>query len=207
MNTHVPIIGVILAGGLARRMGGGDKCLLPLVGKTLLQRTIERTQPQVNTLLLNANGNNLRFARTRLTVVADRYPHNPGALAGVHASLCWMRDNCPKHSWLVSVPSDTPFLPTNLVAQLYHAATEKQTYLAIATSRGRVHPTFALWNIALLDQIEQMLNAGESPRLQAWVDQQNAAYVEFLADAYDPFFNINTPQDLYAAEPLAKLVR
>lgn len=207
MSKPVSTLGIILAGGLARRMGGGDKCLLPLVGKTLLQRVIERAQPQVSTLLLNANGSSLRFARTRLTVIADAFPQNPGAMAGIHAGLKWMQNHSPETEWLVSFASDTPFFPRTLVTELHQAAMAKNTQLAIATSKGRVHPTFALWHISLLDKIEQLLNRGETPRLQEWVDQQDVAYVDFAAETYDPFFNINTPQDLYAAEPLANLVK
>lgn len=207
MSKSVSILGVILAGGLARRMGGGDKCLLPLAGKTLLQRVIERAQPQVGTLLLNANGSSLRFARTRLPVIADTFANNPGALAGVHAGLKWMKTNNPEGEWLVSFASDTPFFPMDLVERLHDAAMSKNSLLVIATSKGRVHPTFALWHASLLEKIEKLLSAGESPRLQEWVDKQDATYVEFSAETYDPFFNINTPQDIYAAEPLAKLVQ
>lgn len=207
MNKPVSSLGIILAGGLARRMGGGDKCLLPLAGKTLLQRVIERAQPQVSTLLLNANGSSLRFARTRLTVIADIFPQTPGALAGIHTGLTWMRDHTPEIEWLVSFASDTPFFPQNLVTELHNAVAAKNTQLAIATSQGGVHPTFALWHTSLLEKIDQLLKTGQTPRLQEWVDKQDAAYVDFSADNYDPFFNINTPQDLYTAEPLAALVK
>jgi len=207
MSTSQTTLGVILAGGLARRMGGGDKCLLPLAGKTLLQRVIDRAQPQVSTLLLNANGNSLRFARTRLTVVADAFPQNPGAMAGVHAGLSWMKNNAPSTEWLASFAADTPFFPSHLVETLREAALKKNAQLAIAISKGHVHPTFAVWHISMLDSIEQLLRTGETPRLQSWVDKQNVAYAEFAAEHYDPFFNINTPQDLYAAEPLVALVK
>ena len=207
MITPESVVGIILAGGLARRMGGGDKCLLPLVGKTLLQRTIERAQPQTTPLLLNANGNSLRFARTRLPVVADIYPNNLGPLAGIHAGLQWMKTNSPNTEWLASFASDTPFFPTDLVARLLVAATTKHAQLAIATSSHRAHPIFALWHRSLIDNIEQQLETGEAPRLQDWIKKQKLVEVEFAADGYDPFFNINTPQDLYAAEPMVGLVK
>lgn len=201
------VVGIILAGGLAKRMGGGDKCLLPLAGKTLLQRTVERAQPQVSQLLLNANGNSLRFARTRLPVVADIYLGNPGPLAGIHAGLSWMKSTTPDIEWLASFASDTPFFPTDLVACLLDATTRTHAQLAVATSNNRMHPIFALWHRSLLDEIEQQLQTGEMPRLQDWIKQQNVVDVEFKAEQYDPFFNINIPQDLYAAEPLAALVK
>jgi molybdopterin-guanine dinucleotide biosynthesis protein A len=207
MSTPESVVGIILAGGLARRMGGGDKCLLPLVGKTLLQRTIERAQPQVNSLLLNANGNSLRFARTRLPVVPDIYPNNLGPLGGIHTGLRWMKTNRPNAEWLASFASDTPFFPTNLIACLLDAAAAKHAQLAIATSNSRAHPIFALWHTSLIDKIEQQLETGDVPRLQDWIKQQKLVEVEFTADGYDPFFNINTPQDLYAAEPMVSLVK
>lgn len=207
MSTPESVVGIILAGGLARRMGGGDKCLLPLVGKTLLQRTIERAQPQVRSLLLNANGNSLRFARTRLPVVPDIYPDNLGPLAGIHAGLRWMQADNPDAEWLASFASDTPFFPPDLVVRLFTAATTQHAQLAVATSKNRAHPIFSLWHASLIGKIEQQLETGGIPRLQDWLKQQKLVEVEFSAESYDPFFNINTPQDLYAAEPMVSLVK
>lgn len=207
MKASESVIGVILAGGLARRMGGGDKCLLPLAGKTLLQRTIERAQPQVAQLLLNANGSSLRFARTRLPVLADIYPNNLGPLAGIHAGLSWMQAAAPNAEWLVSFASDTPFFPADMTEQLLAAAQAANGTLAVARSKLRVHPVFALWHISLKPQFEAQLRSGAVPRLQDWVSAQKPVLVDFEAAAYDPFFNINTPQDLYAAEPMSALVK
>ncbi len=206
MSKSQSVVGIILAGGLAKRMGGGDKCLLPLAGKTLLQRTVERAQPQVEKLLLNANGSSLRFARNRLPVVPDLIPGNLGPLAGIHAGLSWMHHNNPSTHWLMSFASDTPFFPLDVVEQLLNATKAHQCDLVIANSRLRTHPVFALWHISLLAKIEQQLTNNNVPRLQDWVKQQKMIEVSFTADAYDPFFNINTPQDLYAAEPLVGLV-
>lgn len=205
MKASESVVGIILAGGLARRMGGGDKCLLPLAGKTLLQRTIDRANPQVHQLLLNANGNSLRFARTRLPVVADVFANNLGPLAGIHAGLHWIEAHNPKAEWLVSFASDTPFFPENLTEALLGAAGSAK--LVVATSKLKLHPVFALWHISLKTEIEAILQTGEAPRLQDWIKAQGALEVDFPADTYDPFFNINTPQDLYAAEPISALVK
>lgn len=205
MKATESVVGIILAGGLARRMGGGDKCLLPLAGKTLLQRTIDRIQPQVSTLLLNANGNSLRFARTRLPVVADQYTNNLGPLAGIQAGLSWMSSNAPSAQWLLSVASDTPFFPLNLAEALLDAAGNNR--LVVATSNQQTHPVFALWHKSLLEEITAQLDTGEVPRLQDWMTAHHPVTVDFKAEGYDPFFNINTPQDLYAAEPVAALVK
>jgi len=200
MTNLEPLTGLILAGGLARRMGGGDKCLLPLAGKTLLQRAIERAPPQVDELLLNANGNSLRFARTRLPVVADRFSNNPGPLAGVHAGLEWLNQDNPNAEWLATFASDTPFFPSDLVSKLLTTALNKKAQIAVATTTNGIQPVFALWHASLLGSIEQQLNSGSIPRLQDWIQQHNHVPVEFDIGAYDPFFNINSPQDLYAAE-------
>ena len=192
------ITGVILAGGLAKRMGGGDKCLLPLGGKTLLQRSIERAQPQVSELILNANGNSLRFARSRLPVIADLFANFPGPLAGIHAALTFMDERNPNNEWLASFACDTPFFPRDMVQQLLAAAGDSR--LVVARSNGSVHPIFALWHASMLGKVEQRLQKGDTPRLQEWIEDFAPVYVDFSSASYDPFFNINTPQDLYSAE-------
>lgn len=197
-NEIQMITGVILAGGLAKRMGGGDKCLLPLGGKTLLQRSIERAQPQVSELILNANGNSLRFARSRLPVIPDLFEHFPGPLAGIHAALSFMDERNPNNEWLASFACDTPFFPHDMVEQLLAAAGDAQ--LVVARSNDRVHPIFALWHASMLSKIEHKLESGATPRLVEWIEEFNPVYVDFSATGYDPFFNINTPQDLYNAE-------
>ena len=194
------LVGVILAGGLAKRMGGGDKCLLPLAGKTLLQRIIDRAQPQLSTLLLNANGSSLRFARSRLPVIADQFANNLGPLAGIHSALTWMKANKPDHEWLISFASDTPFYPTNLAEKLLESVTDTGALIAVPSSLERAHPTFSLWHLSLLEEMTEVLRAGEIPRLQDWINTHKTSVVNFPADNYDPFFNINTPQDLYTAE-------
>ncbi|RYD68990.1 MAG: molybdenum cofactor guanylyltransferase MobA [Sphingobacteriales bacterium] len=207
MKSNELVVGIILAGGLARRMGGGDKCLLPLAGKTLLQRTVERAQPQVSKLLLNANGSSLRFARLRLPVLPDNFPNNPGPLAGIHAGFKWMQTNTPDAQWLASFASDSPFFPDDLVERFYQKTLTEFNPLVVAVSKLQMHPVFGLWHISLLPKIETLLNTGEVPRLLDWVSAQKATQVDFIAESYDPFFNINTPQDLYSAEPLAALVK
>jgi len=144
MNIDSSIPGVILAGGLAKRMGGGDKCLLPLGGKTLLQRCVERAQPQTQPLLLNANGSSLRFARTRLPVVADLIGSFPGPLAGIHAGLVYINAHQPDSEWLASFACDTPFFPLDLVSRLKQAAEDQTAQIIVARCGDRVHPIYGL---------------------------------------------------------------
>lgn len=202
-NQHIP--GIILAGGRARRMGGGDKCLLPLGSKTLLQRSVDKARPQVGRLLLSANGNHLRFARTGLTVLSDEYPEFPGPLAGIHAGLQWLKIHQPDAEWLASFASDTPFFPDDLVARLYRAARDQQADIVIARSEGQLHPVFGLWHRSVLEQINALLTSDVTPRLIDWVGEQNSCHVDFHHPDFDPFLNINHPRDLYNAESFLPL--
>lgn len=199
-NASQSVAGVILAGGLARRMGGGDKCLLSLGGKTLLQHTIDRAKPQLAALVLNANGDAVRFAQRGIKVIADNFANNLGPLAGIHAGLKWMNNNTA-HSWLASFPCDTPFFPPDLVEKLF-AQTQAGVNLVVATSHQQSHSVFGLWHSSLLEKIAEQLSSGKIPRLQDWIKQQNIAYVDFSQSDDDPFFNINTPEDLLAAESI-----
>lgn len=193
------VAGIILAGGLARRMGGGDKGLVSLGGKTLLQHTIDRARPQLASLALNANGDPLRFALSGLPIVADSFASNMGPLAGIHAGLKWMRENTG-HSWLASFPCDTPFFPLDLVDRLL-ANIQAGTNLAVATCNQQNQSVFALWHSSLLEKIAGQLSSGKVPRLQDWIKQQNIVYVDFPPSG-NSFFNINTPEDLTAAKAM-----
>ena len=202
------VVGIILAGGLARRMGGGDKCLLTLGGKTLLERTMNHAKPQVTSLILNANGDAARFAHTQLPVVADNFPNYRGPLAGIHAGLQWMSKNT-SHTWMASFASDTPFFPFDIVEQLFaqtldrvRKKDEMPINLVVAKSHQEAQSVFALWHLSLLEKIDAQLKSEKIPRLQDWIKEQHTAYVEFSSDDYDPFFNINTPEDLVAAESI-----
>ncbi|HWV16727.1 MAG TPA: molybdenum cofactor guanylyltransferase MobA [Cellvibrio sp.] len=194
------LAGIILAGGLARRMGGGDKCLLTLGDKTLLQHTIERATPQLAALALNANGDPLRFALSGLPIVVDHFANHMGPLAGIHAGLKWMRETTA-HQWLASFPCDTPFFPLDLLEKLF-AQTGGGVNLVVARANQQTHSVFALWHSSLLEKIAEQLASGKVPRLQDWIDQQNTAYVDFSSDSDDSFFNINTPDNLIAAEAI-----
>lgn len=205
MITKDHILGILLAGGQARRMGGGDKCLLPLGDKTLLQRSIARARPQVSQLLLSANGNSLRFARSGLPVVADAYPDFLGPLAGIHAGLQWLSEHSPQCQWLASFACDTPFFPDDLVAELAYAAERQETLIAVAASEERMHPIFALWHRSLLDDLGHTLDSGQIPPIQEWIGERTHTQREFTRPGYDPFFNINRPQDLYNAEAFLPL--
>ncbi len=193
-----PTIGVILAGGLARRLGGGDKALRTVGGRTVLAHLIERLTPQVVRLVLNANEDAARFGMTGLTVVPDDLPDRPGPLAGVLAGLDWAALNAPDVAWVVTVPGDGPFLPSDLVARL-HAERGGAT-LACAASGGRTHPVVTLWPVGLRHDLRHVLVAEDMRKVGFYVSRHSPAIVEWPVGDADPFFNVNTPADLAEAD-------
>ena len=197
-----PVLGVLLAGGQSRRMGGGDKCLRPLGGRAILARIVERAEPQCAALLLNANGDPARFAAFGLPVVADPLDGFQGPLAGVLAGMEWAALHRADLPWIVSIATDTPFFPTDLVARLLAAVTAESAELACAASNGQAHPVFGLWPVGLRDALRQALVEEGMRKIDAWTARYRLATVEFAATPVDPFFNTNAPEDLAEAERL-----
>lgn len=202
-------LGVILAGGLATRMGGGDKALLPLGGQTLLERVVARLTPQVAGLALNANGDPERFAGFGLPVLPDSVGGFAGPLAGVLAGLDWAAGQGAEA--IVTVAADTPFFPSDLVARLVAASEEQAHPLVLAATSGEAetksksrlglirHPTFGLWPVALRDDLRTALESGLR-KVVIWTDAHGGRLAEFPVEPFDPFFNVNTPEDLATAE-------
>ncbi|BCB20907.1 molybdenum cofactor guanylyltransferase MobA [Bosea sp. ANAM02] len=198
----MPTVGLILAGGLARRMGGGDKALKPLAGRPILAHVVDRLRGQCDDLLLNANGDPARFAGFGLPVIADTVPDFAGPLAGILAGLDWIASHRPQTEWLLSVAADTPFIPGDLAARLHQARAAAGTPLACAASGGRQHHAIGLWSVALREDLHRALAEGER-RLGCWTQAHGVAIAEWPAEPVDPFFNINTPEELAEAGRLA----
>lgn len=192
-------LGVILAGGQATRMGGGDKGLLPLGGTPLLTHVIDRLKPQVAALALNANGDTARFKDFDLPVVPDSFTGFVGPLAGVLAGLDWAAGEGGEY--IVTAAADTPFFPADLVPRLILAAEESDKPIALARTEGGRHPTFGIWPVRLRDDLRSALNDGMR-KVVAWTDKHGTAYADFPTTGFDPFFNVNTPEDLVEAEAL-----
>ena len=191
--TATSLPAVILAGGLSRRIGGGDKGLLPWGGGTLLSAVVARLEPQAAPVALNANGDPARFAALRLPVLPDSVPGHPGPLAGLLAALDWAEAlGSPQ---VLTVPCDAPFLPLDLAPRLLAAGSP-----AVAASAGRTHPVAGLWPVALRDALREALAAGER-RIGAFAAAQDPTSVDFpvLPGSPDPFLNLNTPEDWAAA--------
>ncbi len=196
--------GVILAGGLARRMGGGDKGLRLVAGQPLLSRVIQRLAPQCSALALNANGDPARFRDLGLPVLPDTVPDYPGPLAGVLAGLDWAA--AEGHRAIVTAAADTPFFPRNLVHDLQAAAGPSGLALAASRDAEGLHrqPTFGLWPVALRHDLHMALRDGLR-KIVLWTDRHGAGTAVFDAVPYDPFFNVNHPEDLAEAARLASL--
>ena len=197
--------GVILAGGLARRMGGGDKPLREIGGRPILARVIARLAPQCEGLALSANGDPRRFAPFGLPVIADGVKNHPGPLAGILAALDWAAANRPRAQWIVSAPGDCPFLPRDLVGRLREALQTEGAELAVAASLGQSHPVIGLWSVALREALRHALVVEGLHKVDAWTGRYRVATVEWPAEPFDPFFNANTLDDLAEAERLAAL--
>lgn len=195
------VLGVLLAGGLSRRMGGDDKMLREIGGRSILARVIERVGPQVAGLLLNANGDASRFAEYGLPVAGDSFPGHAGPLAGVLTGMEWAAANAPDCRWIVTVPTDSPFLPIDLVECMLAAVAEDGAEMACASSGGRAHPVCGLWPVALAGPLRRAM-AEDVRKVDRWTANYRLIQVDWPAMPVDPFFNANRPDDLAEAERL-----
>ena len=202
-------VGAVLAGGLSRRMGGGEKALARLAGEALIGHVIRRAAPQVARLVVNANGDPARFAEFGLPVVADGVPGRPGPLAGVLAAMEWAARRAPDARLVATFPADSPFVPTDLVARLERALGPGRP-LARASSAGRAHPVAGLWPVALRGDLRRALVEDGVRKVDEWTARHGVAEVEFPSPdtdpvhgcRIDPFFNVNRAEDLERANAL-----
>jgi molybdenum cofactor guanylyltransferase len=200
-----PIVGVILAGGRAERMGGGDKSLREIGGKAILARVIERVRPQVDALVLSANGDPARFSALGLPVVSDPVPDFAGPLAGVLAGLEWAAAHHPQTHYIVTVPADGPFVPRDLVRHLADTLATEDAELVTAASGAQTYPVVGLWPVKLRTALQDALTKEDVRKVDAWTRRFRRAVATFPAEPVDPFFNANTPEQLAEAERLAAL--
>ena len=191
-----PILGLVLAGGLARRMGGGDKTRIRIGGKTILERVLARLKPQCAAVILNANGDPARFADTGLPVVPDTVPDFAGPLAGILAGLDWAAAHAPAIADGASVPGD-------LVVRLSAAREAAGVPLACARSGDRRHPVVGLWPVALRQDLRKALVEENMHKIESWTARHGIAVGDWPATPIDPFFNVNTPADAAEAERIA----
>jgi molybdopterin-guanine dinucleotide biosynthesis protein A len=201
--TAPPTLGLVLAGGLARRMGGGDKARIKIGSASILQRVLACLSPQCSRVIINANGDATRFADTGLPVVADSVPDFAGPLAGILAGLDWAAQNTPNLEWLVSVPGDCPFLPRDLVTRLHEARATANVRLACARSGEWRHPVVGLWPVKLREDLRHALVDENLHKIELWTARHGIAIAAWPTTPIDPFFNVNTPKDVAQAEAIA----
>jgi molybdopterin-guanine dinucleotide biosynthesis protein A len=198
-----PTLGLVLAGGLARRMGGGDKARIEIAGVSILDRVLATLSAQCPRMIINANGDPARFEDAGLPVVPDNVQGHPGPLAGVLAGLDWMAAQNTGLEWMVSVPGDCPFLPDDLVERLHAARREAGVPLACARSGEWRHPVVALWPVALRDDLRKALVEEDMRKIEVWTARHSVAIADWPAEPVDPFLNVNTPEDVARAERIA----
>jgi molybdopterin-guanine dinucleotide biosynthesis protein A len=205
MTTEPATYGLVLAGGLARRMGGGDKGLIRIGRETILERALARIDPQCAGIVINANGDPARFAPFGLPVVADDIAGFAGPLAGILAGLDWLAANAAAIGWLASVPGDCPFLPRDLVPRLHAARAAAGVPLACARSGEWRHPVVGLWPVELRADLRHAVGAEGLRKIEVWTARHGVALAEWPAEPVDPFFNVNTPEDAAQAQRFAAL--
>ena len=205
MTEPLATLGVILAGGLARRMGGGDKTMRAIAGRPILDHVIERLAPQCASLILNANGDPARFGAWGLPVVPDDVPDFAGPLAGVLAALDWTALHHPAIEWVVSVAADCPFLPRDLVARMQTERAMVEADLAVAASGDQSHPVVGLWKVSLRGALRHALVVEECRKIDRWTARYRLVTTQWPVTPVDPFFNANTPDDVAEAEALARV--
>ena len=205
MMTDVPpTFGLILAGGLARRMGGGDKAKIEIGGVTILDRVLATLSGQCVGLAINANGDPERFADTGLPVIPDNVPDHPGPLAGILAVLDWLAEQDSGVEWMLSVPGDCPFLPDDLVERLHQARRKMGAGVPLACARSGEwrHPVVALWPLALREDLRRALTVEDLRKIEVWTSRHGVAVADWPTEPVDPFFNVNTPDDAKRAQEM-----
>lgn len=198
------VIGVILAGGLSRRMNNQNKCFIPLNGKPLFEYILEKLSPQCDTILINSNEQNERLAAYQLPIVKDSLEGFLGPLAGILSVMEWTKQHKPESKWILTVPVDTPFLPDDLLSKLYQSVQTTHSELACACSLGRTHPVIGLWPTSLIDDLRLALTKEGMRKIDLWTSRYKISQQDFNNDNLDPFFNINCHEDLIKAESLLK---
>jgi molybdopterin-guanine dinucleotide biosynthesis protein A len=196
LSMTEPVAAVLLAGGLSRRMGSRDKMLIDIGGRSLIQRVIERTLPQVDAMLLNVNGDPTRFLPFGLPIRPDVIEGYAGPLAGILTGMEWVKETLPGVRWLVSLASDTPLVPDDLVSRLLAATSNEDADIGCAQSGETRHPVFGLWPVSLADDLRHALIEEDIRKISLWASRYKLAYALWPGGDADPFFNINTPEDV-----------
>ena len=201
MNEH-NILGSILAGGKSKRMGE-DKLFLNLNNKTLIEYTIDKVKKYLNELIIITNNENEFFEKNNLITVKDCIEGQLGPLVGILTAMKWAKENSPKCSWIASFPCDTPFFPESIISKFIEESKKKESLILCASSHGRKHNIFGLWSLDLYDKLYNDIVNNKVRKVQDWTKANNIKNLEFKFKDYDPFFNVNTAEDLELAKKLS----
>lgn len=203
MSHHPPIIGVVVAGGKSSRMNGEEKSLLPLGDTPIISHVLRRLSPQVDQVIINANGDAGRFGFTGVSVVKDVIEGQQGPLAGIYTAMLWGREHVSPDALIACVPSDVPFFPSNLIERLENGRNADDADIAYAISSGRSHPIFNLLPVALHADLYEVLVLKKQRAIHRWIQEHKAVQICFEgADNDDAFFNINTQDDFRRAQEM-----
>jgi len=205
MSEH-NILGAILAGGQSKRMGK-DKLFLELNNKKLIEHTLDKVKKYLKKIIIITNQDNKFFFENNLTTVKDCVEGQLGPLVGILTAMKWAKENLSKCSWIATFPCDTPFFPESIIKSFIEESKKKESLILCASSHGRKHNIFGLWSLDLYDKLEDDLINKKIRKVQDWTEKSKIKNLEFKFKDYDPFFNINTKEDLEFAKKLSKKIK
>jgi len=200
------ILGAILAGGQSKRMGK-DKLFLEFNNKKLIEHTIDKVKKYLKKVIIITNQNNEFFSKNNLTTVKDTIEGQLGPLVGILTAMKWAKENLSKCSWIATFPCDTPFFPESIIKNFIEESEKKESLILSASSHGRKHNIFGLWSLDLYDKLKDDLINKKVRKVQDWTEKNKIKNLEFTFKDYDPFFNINTEEDLEFAKKLSKKIK
>jgi len=200
------ILGAILAGGQSKRMGK-DKLFLEFNNKKLIEHTIDKVKKYLKKIIIITNQDNEFFSENNLTTVKDCIEGQLGPLVGILTAMKWAKENLNKCSWIATFPCDTPFFPESIIESFIEESEKKESLIPCASSHGRKHNIFGLWSLDLYDKLKDDLTNSKVRKVQDWTEKNKIKNLEFIFKDYDPFFNINTEEDLEFAKKLSKKIK
>ena len=205
MSEH-NILGAILAGGQSKRMGK-DNLFLELNNKKLIEHTIDKVKKYLKKVIIVTNQDNEFFSKNNLTTVKDCIEGQLGPLVGILTAMKWAKENLSKCSWIATFPCDTPFFPESIIKHFIEESEKKESLILCASSHGRKHNIFGLWSLNLYEKLKDDLINKKVRKVQDWTEKNKIKNLEFKFKDYDPFFNINTEEDLEFAKKLSKKIK
>jgi molybdopterin-guanine dinucleotide biosynthesis protein A len=200
------ILAAILAGGQSKRMGK-DKLFLEFNNKKLIEHTIDKVKKYLKKVIIITNQDNEFFSKNNLITVKDCIEGQLGPLVGILTAMKWAKKNLSKCSWIATFPCDTPFFPESIIKSFIEESEKKESLILCASSHGRKHNIFGLWSLDLYDKLKDDLINKKVRKVQDWTDKNKIKNLEFTFKDYDPFFNINTQEDLEFAKKLSKRIK